>query len=51
MRIHAGKALSKRSQSDYAEAVEEGAAIIVRFTSGVVSTFCHIRQRTIATQF
>jgi predicted dehydrogenase len=38
-RIHAEQAASKRSHPDDTEAAEEGAAICMRFASGVVGTF------------
>jgi predicted dehydrogenase len=38
-RIHAEQAASKRSDPDDTEAAEEGAAICMRFASGVVGTF------------
>jgi predicted dehydrogenase len=38
-RIHAEKAISTRSKPNDAEAAEEGAAITLRFASGVVGTF------------
>jgi predicted dehydrogenase len=39
IRIHAERAISRRSQPDDADAAEEGAAITMRFASGVVGTF------------
>ena len=39
VRIHAEQTISKRSESNAPDAAEEGAAISMRFASGVVSTF------------